>query len=135
MPLPKDKVEEYLDRELPAIAKEIPQITEGPFYGGISHLGHFYMTVVIIALCDEREATMVQSELNVRLKKRIDILAAPYLEKNPGLFQPKGIAVNSQARQRAVIHMAEDVFVSFEDPDKTSAIFHKKTERILCFKH
>lgn len=78
--MPIDVIDAYLSRELPLIGKEIREVLEEPRFV-ISNLGRFYMSIIIIAACDEKDMSFVKKELLRKLKERLDVILAPYLEK------------------------------------------------------
>ena len=57
--VPIDVIDAYLSRELPLIGKEIREVLEEPMFV-ISNLGRFYMSIIIIAACDEKDMTFCQ---------------------------------------------------------------------------
>lgn len=77
--MPIDVINAYMSRELPLIGKEMAEVLNEPMFV-ISNLGRFYMSI-IIAECDEKDITFVKKELLRKLKERLDVILAPYLEK------------------------------------------------------
>ena len=64
---PLDQVEDILARELPAIGKNIDEITQGPIYRGITQVGSGKVTLALAAECREQDLTAVRSKLNLAI--------------------------------------------------------------------
>jgi small-conductance mechanosensitive channel len=64
---PLDQVEDILARELPAIGKNIDEITQGPIYRGITQVGSGKVTLALAAECREQDLTAVRSKLNLTI--------------------------------------------------------------------
>ena len=84
--VPFDVIDAYLSNELPQINKEIPEIIDTMAFA-ITNLGHFYMTIVVVAPCEEKDLLSVKSTLYRKLKERLDILIQPYVEKIPEFLE------------------------------------------------
>ena len=64
---PLDEIEKMLDRELPEIGNQIPDIISGPFYFGISEIGYHWIKICVAATCQQNDANRLKSELNHHL--------------------------------------------------------------------
>ena len=53
--LPLDMVTEYLERELPGIREEIPEIISGPEFASISAIDREHITILIAGQCQEKD--------------------------------------------------------------------------------
>ena len=75
-----ERVEAVIAQALPAMAKQIPSITQGPFYKGISNFDDGGISFQVIAFCKEGDRFQVQRDLNRELYQlfiRNDIIV-PY---------------------------------------------------------
>ena len=72
--LPLDMVTEYLERELPGIREEIPEIISGPEFAGISAIDREHMTILIAGQCQEQDQFFITRAINMKIKERIDRL-------------------------------------------------------------
>ena len=75
-----ERVEAVIAQALPAIAKQIPAITQGPFYKGINNFDDGGISFQVIAFCKEGDRFQVQRDLNRELYQlfiRNDIIV-PY---------------------------------------------------------
>lgn len=64
---PLDEIEAMLDRELPKISDQIPEIISGPFYFGISEIGYHWIKICIGSTCQQNDVTRLTSVLNNHL--------------------------------------------------------------------
>jgi hypothetical protein len=60
---PLDEIEKMLDRELPKIGKQIPELVRGPFYFGIGEIGYHRIKICICAECPQLAMGRIKSEL------------------------------------------------------------------------
>lgn len=58
-----ERVEVVLKDNLERIAKEIPDIIEGPFYKGVAELGESSVNLLVIAKCNEENIYQVQRDM------------------------------------------------------------------------
>ena len=65
-------VENVLEKELPAIAKKLPAICDGPFYKGVSQLGSSSVDLRIICRCNESDRIQLDRDLRRQLKLVFD---------------------------------------------------------------
>jgi small conductance mechanosensitive channel len=63
-----ERVEAVLMKEFPKLQKEIPSISRGPFYRGVSKLGDNGVILKIVAECREADRFQTERDLNRRLK-------------------------------------------------------------------
>ena len=61
---PLDEIEAMLERELPKIPDRIPQIIEGPYYGGIGKIGSHTITISVGALGHQSDTHKIKIALN-----------------------------------------------------------------------
>lgn len=65
---PIEVIEQMLREELAGIGERIPEIISGPFYKGVIGFGNGFVTLSIIAECNEADYHLVQRELNRALQ-------------------------------------------------------------------
>ena len=65
---PMDKIQEMLNRELPAIGREIDDIANGPTYLGITNIEAGYVTLGFYAECAEEDMDKVCDKMNCAIK-------------------------------------------------------------------
>ena len=53
-----------LDRELPKIGEQIPEIISGPYYFGISEIGYHRLKISFGATCHQNDAKSIKPTLN-----------------------------------------------------------------------
>ena len=61
---PLDEIEAMLERELPKIPDRVPQIIEGPYYGGIGKIGSHTITISVGALGHQSDTHEIKIALN-----------------------------------------------------------------------
>jgi small conductance mechanosensitive channel len=64
---PLDEIEAMLDRELPEIGKQNPDVINGPFYFGISEIGYHWTKICVAAVCQQVKMNKLKSDLNHNL--------------------------------------------------------------------
>ena len=65
---PIEVIEQKLREQLSKIGEHIPEIISGPFYKGVIGFGNGFVTLSIIAECNEADYHLVQRELNRALQ-------------------------------------------------------------------
>ncbi len=61
---PLEEIEDFLDRELPEVGKQIPEIVSGPYYFGISEIGYHKLKIGIGATCTQNDVKSIRPVLN-----------------------------------------------------------------------
>ncbi len=61
---PLQEIEKMLNRELPKVGERIPQIIDGPYYGGITEIGYRHVNIGFRALCRQDDIKAVGILLN-----------------------------------------------------------------------
>ncbi len=61
---PLEEIEAMLDRELPKIGEQIPEIISGPYYFGISEIGYHRLKISFGATCHQNDAKSIKPTLN-----------------------------------------------------------------------
>ncbi len=61
---PLEEIEAMLDRELPKIGKEFPEIISGPFYVGIETVSYRRITIAVCAECRQQDVKTATRNLN-----------------------------------------------------------------------
>ena len=59
-----DEIEAMLNRELPKVKDQIPEIKSGPHYFGVNEIGYHWVQICISALADQNDVNNIISELN-----------------------------------------------------------------------
>lgn len=67
-----ERVENIINDNLETIKKNIPAITDGPYYKGVSELGPSSVNLFFIAKCDENDIFQVKRDLNREIKLIFD---------------------------------------------------------------
>ena len=65
--VPIEEVEAMLDRELPKIGEDTPEIISGPYYFGIGEIGYHWIKITIGTACLQSNVTKLKSYLNNRI--------------------------------------------------------------------
>lgn len=98
-----ERVEAVIAQALPTIAKQIPAITQGPFYKGINNFDDGGISFQVIAFCKEGDRFQVQRDLNRELYQlfiRNDIIV-PYKQLVINQPDPTDRPKASSAEQKA----------------------------------
>lgn len=61
---PLAEIEAMLDRELPGIGEQIPEIINGPYYFGIGEIGYHKLKINFGAICKQSDAKYIKPILN-----------------------------------------------------------------------
>ena len=64
---PLDEIEAMLERELPKIAEQVPELVGGPYYFGINEIGYHWVKIAVAATCMQNDLTRLKSVLNHHL--------------------------------------------------------------------
>lgn len=74
---PLQKIEEIMDRELPAIGHSIPDIISGPIYKGIVSMNGSRVTIAVTCECNEEVSYRVQRELYAKFHEMFERESLP----------------------------------------------------------
>ena len=74
---PLDKVQEMLEKELPAIGRSIEEIAGVPRYLGVTEVGDGKVTLACCAECQEQNVDTVRSKMNIAVKELFDRYQIP----------------------------------------------------------
>lgn len=67
-----ERIEAVIKENLPVIKKNIPAITDGPYYKGVTALNASSVDLLFVAWCKETDIYQVQRDLNRELKLMFD---------------------------------------------------------------
>lgn len=75
---PMDKIKEMLDKELPAISREMGELADGPVYQGITGLDSGYVSLGFYAECAEEDMDEVCDKVNGAIKALFEKHGIPF---------------------------------------------------------
>ena len=64
---PLEEIEAMLDRELPKIGEKTPAIISGPVYLGIDRIDYHRVSIMVSALCRQKDVNKVRRIMNEEL--------------------------------------------------------------------
>ena len=65
--IPLEEIAAMLDRELPNIGEKTPSIISGPIYLGIDRIDYHRVSIMVSALCQQKDVNKVRRILNEEL--------------------------------------------------------------------